>query len=98
MSLGGNIKKARIDKGWLQQDLQEATELSQAYLSKIECNKADPSISVVCKIAKALGVSIDGLAHDLLAATVPLPSSRKAVAISSGAVSSAVARAVCEDG
>jgi transcriptional regulator with XRE-family HTH domain len=77
MSLGGNIKKARIDKGWQQQDLQEATHLSQAYLSKIECNKADPSISVVCKIAEALGVSIDGLVSDARPrSTSPLPGRR----------------------
>ena len=32
MSLGKEIKKARIDKGWQQKDLQEATGLSQKYL------------------------------------------------------------------
>lgn len=61
MSLGREIKKARIDKGWQQQDLQAATKISQAYLSKIECGHADPSWSIVQKIAKALKVSLNQL-------------------------------------
>jgi transcriptional regulator with XRE-family HTH domain len=62
--LGNAIRKARIDKGWQQQDLQEETKISQTYLSKIECGKADPSISIVHKIAKALGVSLDRLVKE----------------------------------
>jgi DNA-binding XRE family transcriptional regulator len=64
MGLGSGIRRARIDKGWQQQDLQEATKISQTYLSKIEHNKVDPSISIVQKIARALGVSIDRLVQE----------------------------------
>ncbi len=60
-SLGREIKKARADKGWKQQDLQEATKLSQTYLSKIELDKVDPRFSIVQRIASALGVSLDQL-------------------------------------
>jgi transcriptional regulator with XRE-family HTH domain len=61
MSLGIEIKKARAGKQWKQQDLQQATGISQTYLSKIECGKADPSFSVVQRIAMALEVSLDQL-------------------------------------
>jgi transcriptional regulator with XRE-family HTH domain len=61
MGLGAEIKKARADKQWKQQDLQAATGISQTYLSKIECGKADPSFSVVQRIATALEVSLDQL-------------------------------------
>jgi transcriptional regulator with XRE-family HTH domain len=61
MSLGRAIKKARADKGWQQQDLQKATTISQTYLSKIELDKVDPRFSIVKRIAKALGVSLDDL-------------------------------------
>ncbi len=64
MSLGREIKKARIDKGWKQQDLQVATGLSQKYLSQIELDKVDPRFSIVKRIARALGVSIDRLATE----------------------------------
>jgi transcriptional regulator with XRE-family HTH domain len=64
MSLGREIKKARIDKGWKQQDLQAATGLSQKYLSAVELDKAQPSFDVVKRIARALAVSLDTLAKD----------------------------------
>ena len=63
MSLGREIKKARIDRGWRQQHLPEATGLSQAYLSKIELGKVDPRWSIVERIACALDVSLDQLAR-----------------------------------
>ena len=64
MSLGREIKKARIDKGWKQQDLQAATGLSQKYLSQIELDKVDPRFSIVKRIARALGVSMDRFATE----------------------------------
>ena len=64
MSLGKEIKKARIDKGWKQQDLQAATGLSQKYLSAVELDKAQPSFTVVKRIARALRVSLDTLAQE----------------------------------
>jgi transcriptional regulator with XRE-family HTH domain len=64
-TLGAEIKKARAEKGWKQQDLQEATGLSQTYLSKIELDKVDPRFSIVQRIAKALEMSLDPLAITL---------------------------------
>lgn len=64
MSLGKEIKKARIDKGWQQKDLREATGLSQKYLSEVELDKVDPRWSIVKRIADALGVSLDQLARE----------------------------------
>jgi DNA-binding XRE family transcriptional regulator len=58
-SLGRAIMQARIDKGWQQKDLHEATGLSQKYLSEIELDKVDPRFSIVKRIARALGVSMD---------------------------------------
>jgi transcriptional regulator with XRE-family HTH domain len=81
MSLGKEIKKARIDKGWKQQDLQAATGLSQKYLSAVELDKAQPSFDVVKRIARALGVSLDTLAKEDEESTAPQPTrqpSRKA--------------------
>jgi transcriptional regulator with XRE-family HTH domain len=58
-TLGKEIKKARIEKGVKQKDLQMLTGLSQKHLSQIENDAADPRASVLRKIALALGVSAD---------------------------------------
>ena len=58
-TLGKEIKKARIEKGVKQKDLQALTGLSQKHLSQIENDAADPRASVLRKIALALGVSAD---------------------------------------
>ena len=77
MSLGKEIKKARIDKGWEQQDLQVATGLSQKYLSAVELDKAQPSFDVVKRIARALGVSLDTLAKEDEESTAPQPTRQR---------------------
>ena len=64
MSLGKEIKKARIDKGWKQQDLQKVVGLSQKHLSAIELDKVDPNWSVVKRLAVALGVTVGQLAEE----------------------------------
>jgi len=58
MSLGAEIKKARAEKGWQQKDLQDATKISQNYLSRVELGKVDPRFSIVQRIAAALAVSM----------------------------------------
>jgi transcriptional regulator with XRE-family HTH domain len=73
MSLGKEIKKARIDKGWQQKDLQEVTGLSQKYLSQVELDKVDPRFRVVKRIARALGVSLDMLAKEDAESTAHTP-------------------------
>lgn len=77
MSLGKEIKKARIDKGWKQQDLQAATGLSQKYLSAVELDKAHPSFDVMKQIARALGVSLDTFAKEDEEATVSPPTRQR---------------------
>lgn len=63
-TLGQNIVKARVDKRMKQQDLLHKTGLSQRYLSAVENDKVDPRISVVRRIAKALGVTVNDLLPD----------------------------------
>lgn len=60
-TLGQNIVKARVDKRMKQQDLLHKAGLSQRYLSAVENDKVDPRISVVRRIASALGVTVDAL-------------------------------------
>ena len=71
MGFGSEVKKARIDKKWKQQDLQAATGITQKYLSEVELEKVDPSLSIVARIAAALGVSLDLLAREELENSAP---------------------------
>ena len=64
MSLGKEIKKARIDLGMQQGTLATAAAVSQKYMSQIENDKADPSFSIVKRIAKALGVDLNRLGRE----------------------------------
>lgn len=62
MTLGKEIRKARIDAGINQKELASRAALSQKYMSQLERDGADPRLSVVIRIARALGVSLDRLA------------------------------------
>jgi len=69
-TLGREIKKARAGLGWRQRRLQEATGISQKYLSRIENDRVDPSWSFVLKIARALDMDLRVLYED----AQPVPS------------------------
>lgn len=57
MSLGEKIKKIRKEAGYTQSDLREKANISKGYLSEIENDKQEPSLKVLRRIAKALGIS-----------------------------------------
>ncbi len=48
----------RESRGWTLEDLADRTEMSRAYLSRLEAGNRQPSITALCAIAKAFGVSI----------------------------------------
>ena len=58
------IKKARIDKKLTQAQLAEQLELSNNYISVIECGKAVLSIETFIMICNALDVTADMLLTD----------------------------------
>lgn len=57
MSLGDRIKNIRKEVGYTQADLREKANISKGYLSEIENDKQEPSLKVLRRIAKALGIS-----------------------------------------
>ncbi len=61
MTLGENIKAARIKKGYTQKDLSEAAGILQKNLSTYENNKVMPGADAFHKIAIALETSMDSL-------------------------------------
>lgn len=61
MTLGNKIKTYRLERGMTQVKLAAKAGLSQAYLSELEKDKFNPTVSIITGIAVALDVPIDEL-------------------------------------
>lgn len=57
-SLGSKIKEKRVELGMSQKALADITDLSPGFLSQVERDIAEPSITSLRKISKALNVAI----------------------------------------
>lgn len=67
-SFGKRLKHARIERGLSQQALATAAAMRQSHLSMIENEHNYPNVSVVRRLAHALGINPDyllGLATEL---------------------------------
>ena len=54
---GLNIKRARAAKGWSQEELADQAGVHRTYVSGLERGVRNPTIVVLEKMAKALGVA-----------------------------------------
>ncbi|KKB86089.1 hypothetical protein VW29_04195 [Devosia limi DSM 17137] len=54
-TFGRNVRQARKDKGWTQEQLAFEAGVKRAYLSEVENGQRNVSLDVVEKLAKALG-------------------------------------------
>jgi len=59
--LGKNLKSIRKAKGITQGDIVRKLGLGRGFISNIENGKANPTLSTITKIAKAIGVSVGEL-------------------------------------
>jgi transcriptional regulator with XRE-family HTH domain len=59
--LGIKIKRLRRQLDLTQEELAAKTKIDYSYINRIENGKRNPSIEIVAKIARALGVSLDEL-------------------------------------
>jgi len=60
-TFGRNVRQARKDKGWTQEQLAFEAGVKRAYLSEVENGQRNVSLDIVEKLAKALGVSPETL-------------------------------------
>ncbi len=60
-SLGSNIRREREARGISQRQFALMTGTSRSYLWKLEGGRADVGIDVLCKVARALDVSVASL-------------------------------------
>lgn len=59
--LGRRVKKLRGDRGWSLEQLAAASGVSRSMLSEIERERANPTLSVTYRIARAFGLSLQDL-------------------------------------
>ena len=55
--VGENVRKLREKRGWSQERLSFEAELHRTYISGVERGVRNPTVTVLQKVADALGVS-----------------------------------------
>lgn len=58
---GKRVRQLREGKGWAQTDLAYEADIEPGYVSRIELGKANPSITIVVALVKALNCNIQDL-------------------------------------
>jgi transcriptional regulator with XRE-family HTH domain len=64
MSFGRNLANFRKEKGLTQEDLVKRSGVAISQIRRYEADKSSPTLDVVTRLARALGVSLDELAFD----------------------------------
>jgi transcriptional regulator with XRE-family HTH domain len=54
--LGQNVRRLRLEKGWSQEDYADRAGIHRTYVSDIERGARNPTVTVVEKLAKPLGI------------------------------------------
>ena len=62
--VGLAVQRLRQEKGWSQEELADRAELHRTYISGVERGIRNPTVTVLAKIARALGATIGQLADD----------------------------------
>ncbi|WP_395745930.1 helix-turn-helix domain-containing protein [Prosthecobacter sp.] len=60
-NLGKRVKKLRSDRGWSLEELSTTSGVSRSMLSEIEREKANPTLTVTFRIARAFGLTLQEL-------------------------------------
>ena len=64
MSFGRNLANFRKEKGLTQEGLVKRSGVAISQIRRYEADKSSPTLDVVTRLARALGVSLDELAFD----------------------------------
>lgn len=62
--LGPNIQRLRLRKGYTQKQLAYKLGITRVYMGYIEQGRENPSLSLMVKIAKELGVKMNDLVQE----------------------------------
>jgi transcriptional regulator with XRE-family HTH domain len=64
VSLGKELRKARIDKALSQQELSARTGIAQKHLSALECDQMLPKWPTIARLASELDLNLNDLAWE----------------------------------
>jgi DNA-binding XRE family transcriptional regulator len=64
-TLGQTIRTAREARGWTQAELASRAHVAQAYLSYLEQDQREPSLSIAARIARELELPLEELASSI---------------------------------
>lgn len=84
LNFGARVRELRALAGLSQDDLAESAGLFRTYMSRIETGRANPTVTVVSKLALALGVTAGALFE--APSQLQLPKTRSVRAVSRGRV------------
>jgi len=54
---GEVLRQYRLDRGWSQSVLSSKSKVDRTYISQIECGIHSPTITVLCRLSRALQVA-----------------------------------------
>jgi transcriptional regulator with XRE-family HTH domain len=63
--VGRNLVRLRRARGYTQEELEALAEVTQPYLSSIESGRRSPTVTILVRLAHALGVSVAELTDGL---------------------------------
>ena len=63
-TIGKNIRKYRNRRGWGQEGLARRAKVAHMTVSRLERDIQQPSVAILGRIARALGVTLNDLAGD----------------------------------
>jgi transcriptional regulator with XRE-family HTH domain len=58
---GSRVRELRKARGWTQEELAEAADLHENYVSRLETGNQEPGLFVILRLCSALRVSVDEL-------------------------------------
>ena len=70
-TLGQRIRAAREARGLTQADLAARAHVAQAYLSYLEHDQREPSLSIAARLARELDMPLDELANNVAPQMAP---------------------------
>ena len=68
--LGKRIRQLRKDHGWTQEQLAEAADLHENYVSRLETGEQEPGFFVLLKLCRAFGLAPGALLEEFTLAAV----------------------------
>lgn len=80
--LGQRVRALRRSAGMSQEQLGEAAALFRTYVARIESGAADPTLSVLLRLAEALGVTVQTLFDNNLESADPQVQSQASESVS----------------